>query len=251
MNEMDGDEVMLALVGSGEYLPAMEPMDRELISRLKDPPRVVCLPTAAGNEGPERIAYWSRLGVEHFTRLEAEVEAVPVIDKASANDAILAKTIARANFVYLSGGRPSYLHETLEGSLAWDAILSVLEDGGLLAGCSAGAMIMGETFYGFTDWKPGFNLLPGFTIIPHYGEFPESRIRSIRQSIGEDLTMLCIERDTILLKSEGQYEVVGSGGVTVWDKSSKTRYTQGPLLPAVSEKSTSVTPACSSEAGEM
>ena len=224
---------MLALVGSGEYLPAMEPVDRELISRLKDPPRVVCLPTAAGNEGPERIAYWSRLGIEHFSRLEAKVETVPVIDRASANDAFLAETIAGANFVYLSGGKPSYLYEILEGSLAWDAIHSVLADGGLLAGCSAGAMIMGEKFYGFPEWKTGFNFLTGFTIIPHYGEFPESRIKSIHLSIGEDLTMLCIEGNTILLKSEEQYEVVGIGGVTVWGTSSKTRYTHGPLPPGI------------------
>ena len=34
---------MLALVGSGEYLPPMEPVDRFLLSRLEDPLRVVCL----------------------------------------------------------------------------------------------------------------------------------------------------------------------------------------------------------------
>ena len=43
---------MLALVGSGEYLPGVDPIDRYLLSQLKDPPRVVCLPTAAGTEGP-------------------------------------------------------------------------------------------------------------------------------------------------------------------------------------------------------
>ena len=47
---------------------------------------MVCLPTAAGTEGSERIAYWSRLGVDHFTRLGASAEAVPVIDRASADD---------------------------------------------------------------------------------------------------------------------------------------------------------------------
>ena len=46
---------MLALVGSGEYLPPMDPVDRILLSRLPGPPRVVCLPTAAGTEGAERI----------------------------------------------------------------------------------------------------------------------------------------------------------------------------------------------------
>ena len=117
---------MLALVGSGEYLPAMEPVDLYLISKLRKPPRVACLPTAAGKEGPERIAYWSRLGVDHYTRLGVCVESLPVIDRASANDKGLADAIAAANLVYLSGGKPDYLYRTLEGSLAWEAILSVL-----------------------------------------------------------------------------------------------------------------------------
>jgi hypothetical protein len=94
-------------------------------------------------------------------------------------------------------------------------------------------MILGEKFYGFPEWKSGFNFLPGFTIIPHYGEFPESRIKSIHRSIEENLAMLCIEGNTILLKSEERSEVVGIGGVTVWDKSGKTRYSQGPLPPGI------------------
>ncbi len=170
---------MLALVGSGEYLPPIEPLDRELIGRLHGPARVVCLPTAAGTEGPERIAYWSRLGVDHFARLGAAAAAVPVIDRASADDPDLAAAIAGANFVYLSGGKPDYLYQTLAGSLAWEAIRSVLADGGLLAGCSAGAMILGEKFFGFPGWKSGFNFLPGATIIPHYDEIPQAMIRSM------------------------------------------------------------------------
>ena len=220
---------MIALVGSGEYLPAMEPVDRYLIGQLSRPPRVVCLPTAAGREGSERIAYWARLGVEHFTRLEAVVESLPVIDKESANDALLADAIAAANFVYLSGGKPDYLYNTLEGSLAWEAILAVLADGGILAGCSAGAMILGEKFYGFPGWKPGFNFLPGVTVIPHFDEIPESIVKPLHLLTRNDLTMLGIEGKTVLVQCGEQYEVVGSGGIHVWNKRGKTRYTCGPL----------------------
>ena len=63
---------MLAMVGSGEYLQPMEAVDRYLLHSLGEPARVVCLPTAAGTEGDERIAYWSDLGVEHFGGLGAE-----------------------------------------------------------------------------------------------------------------------------------------------------------------------------------
>jgi cyanophycinase len=220
---------MLALVGSGEYLPPIEPLDRELISRLPGPARVVCLPTAAGTEGAERIAYWSNLGVDHFTRLGAAAEAVPVIDRASADDPALVARIATANLVYLSGGKPDYLYQTLAGSLAWDAIQMVLASGGLLAGCSAGAMILGEKFFGFPGWKHGFGFLAGVTILPHFDEIPQAMIRSLRALTGKDTILLGIEGNTALVGSGQRYEVLGSGGVTMWTRRSKTRYTRGPL----------------------
>ena len=96
----------LALVGSGEYTPEMDPVDRFLLERLPSPARVVCMPTAAGKERRERITYWSELGVKHFTRLGAECKAVEVIDRATAMDESLAQRIDEANFVYLSGGDP-------------------------------------------------------------------------------------------------------------------------------------------------
>ncbi len=222
---------MLALVGSGEYLLPMEPVDGYLLRQLLEPPSVVCLPTAAGTEGLDRIAYWSQLGIEHFGKLGVSVMALPVVDRASANDAGLARMIAQANFVYLSGGRPNYLYQTLADSLAWEAILEVLAKGGLLAGCSAGAMILGEKLFGFPGWKwkDGFNFLPGTIVVPHYDEIPEGIVAPIRLFAGKDLTILGIEANTALLQKGKEYEVVGSGGVTVWNGAGKTRYTQGPM----------------------
>lgn len=220
---------MLALVGSGEYLPPMAPVDRELISRLAAPVRVVCLPTAAGTEGPERVGYWSRLGVEHFTDLGVQAEALPVIDRASADDPGLAAATATANFVYLSGGKPDYLHRTLDGSLVWRAILGVLARGGLLAGCSAGAMILGEKYFALPAWKAGFALVPGAVIVPHYEELPERVLRIMQRKADDTLTILGIEGNTALVQTGDGYEVLGSGGVTVWNQAGRTRYTAGPL----------------------
>jgi cyanophycinase len=220
---------MLALVGSGEYLPPMEPVDRELLARLDSSPRVVCLATAAGREGPDRIGYWSRLGVDHFSRLGARAEAVPVIDRASADDPALAAAIAAADLVYLSGGKPDYLHRTLDGSLTWEAIRSVLARDGLLVGCSAGAMVLGEKFFGFPSWSTGFNLVPGVTALPHFDEIPAAMARSVHLLAGKGLTLVGIEGNTALVQDGGQYEVLGSGGVTVWSSAGKTRYTEGTL----------------------
>jgi hypothetical protein len=44
------------------------------------------------------------------------------------------------------------------------------------------------------------------------------------------MTILGIDGNTALVQNAAGYEVVGAGGVTVWNKAGKTRYLQG-LLP--------------------
>ena len=109
----------------------------------------------------------------------------------------------------------------------------VLAGGGLLAGCSAGAMILGEKFFGFPGWKHGFSFLPlAATILPYFDEIPQAMIPiagRARLPTGKDTTLLGIEGNTALVGSGKQYEVLGNGGVTVWSRNSKTRYTRGPL----------------------
>jgi hypothetical protein len=65
----------LALVGSGEYLPEMLEIERELIAGR--PPKYVQIPTAASREGAARLNYWVELGAAQAQRLE--VQAVPLV----------------------------------------------------------------------------------------------------------------------------------------------------------------------------
>lgn len=222
------DNGTLALVGSGEYLPPMDTVDKLLIECLSSPPRVVCLPTAAGEESAERIQYWSHLGVDHFSRLGAVVEAVEVIDRATAEDEAMADRIRRANFVYLSGGHPDYLYRTLADSRAWKAITSVLNAGGVVAGCSAGAMIFGEKILGFRAMRlstPGFNYLPGSVIMPHFDEIPATFASLAHAALPRSLTLVGIEGNTALVVTPAERRVAGLGGVTLWGQGGKRRLT--------------------------
>ena len=221
----------IALVGSGEYLDPMEKVDRVLLSRVNDP-RVVCLPTAAGEEGEASIQHWSQLGVDHFTKLGVKAEAAKVVDRASANDELLAEKIRAANFVYLSGGKPDYLLKTLRDSKAWAAINEVLTRGGVVAGCSAGAMIFGEHIPNFPTiipFKNSFGYLPNTVIVPHYDEFGERWGGAIRLMMGK-ATLVGVEGNTALLCSDHHYQVAGSGGVTVWSAKSKKRFVDGETV---------------------
>jgi len=224
---------MLALVGSGEYLPDVDLMDRALIEHLPDPPRVVCLPTAAGQEGESVVESWMQKGVNHFTRLGAEVTALPVVDRTTAQNPDHAETIRQANFVYLSGGHPGYLHQSLEGSPVWEAILSVHQQGGVVAGCSAGAMIMGERILGPGGNRAGFNLLPGTVVVPHFDEWIGPLSQFMRFFSDRRLTMIGIDGRTALVVENGRVEVLGTKQVTFFTKEGRKRFSQGPIPAGV------------------
>ena len=219
---------VLALVGSGEYLPAIAEVDRQLLALFDSPPKVVCLPTAAGREGDAMIDSWMRRGVEHFNELGAESVGVRVWDRATADDPDLAAEIATADFVYLSGGKPAYLHDALDGSLAWEAILTVVARGGLLAGCSAGAMVQGEVFAGMPRGHRGFGLWPAVTVVPHFDEIPSAAVSAMRLLVGKHHTLVGVNANTALVNLGDTYRVIGDQ-VTVWTSTAKTEFGAGEI----------------------
>lgn len=229
MNGEHGRTGAVALVGSGEYLPGMDPVDRTLLGRLSGTPRVAVLPTASAPDGlgvPER---WTKMGVEHFTRLGAEVEPVMLLDREDAENPAIAEQIATANFVYFSGGKPRYLLETLQGTAAWRAVMRIYEAGGVVAGCSAGAMVMGGSIFEIPQiWhtRPALGLVPGIIVIPHFDEWP-SRFAVVTSNVQRGTTIVGIDGMTALVQADGQHTVLGRGGVTVFTEKSKMRYTAG------------------------
>src|SRR6478672_5541009 len=77
----------VALVGAGEFLPAMADFDAGLLAATgRDRARVVILPTASYPDGEEVFIRWATMGVAHFGELGAEVEPVLVRDRLGAED---------------------------------------------------------------------------------------------------------------------------------------------------------------------
>jgi hypothetical protein len=136
---------LLALVGSGEYLPVMQRFESEWLlkgeSRGKKR-KYVQLATAAGKESAARHDFWKSLGAEQAARLGAEHVFVPVFNREDALREEYAELINGAALIYLSGGDPGYLVSTLENTPVWGSIYDNWKAGSSLAGCSAGAMAM-------------------------------------------------------------------------------------------------------------
>jgi cyanophycinase len=223
----------VALVGSGEFLEPIEPLDRELLKRLNGPPQVVVLPTASAPDGPGVSEHWAQMGIKHFTRLGASAEAVMLLTREDAESATLASQIAAANFVYFSGGKPQYLLDTLRDTVCWHAIMEVFAAGGVVAGCSAGAMVLAGYMLAWPQFRrtiPALGLAPGIAIIPHFDEIP-GWITSVVRMVPRGVTVVGVAGSTALVSSEQTWTVCGRGSVTVFVGKRKQQYRAGESVP--------------------
>jgi cyanophycinase len=229
----------LALVGAGEFLDTMSAVDRQLLDRAGGS-KVVILPTASAPDGagvPER---WIKMGVEHFTRIGAQADGLLALDRAACDDAVHADRVRAANLVYFSGGKPDYLRSVLDGTVIWSAVRDVFERGGVIAGCSAGAMIMGGYVPEFSmrasvpwidRWRESFALLPGAIIVPHYNEFPEVIMSLLFRRRPPGTYVIGIDGHTALVGVDSTWQVLGAGRVTVRRGRDTKRYTAGQAVP--------------------
>src|SRR5512143_268078 len=226
---------MIALVGSGEYLQVMEPVDRHLLQCLQlngRKPRVVCLPTAAGREGDGSVGRWSRMGVEHFTRLGAEPVALRVIDRETANDPQFEPILEAADLIYLSGGDPVYLYQTLQGSRAWAAAQKAWARGAVYAGCSAGAMILGRSIPNLRmagmNSLGGFGLFPAAYVFPHFDAMPiifRPLVQALRRSLKDREFIVGVDENTALVgRLGGEWRAMGQGRVHIIRSKTEAAY---------------------------
>ncbi len=228
----------IALVGSGEWLPVMLNVEKELLNNQNSV--YVQLSTAAGQESPARLEHWKNLARSQAKSLNVESRWLPVIDQESANNPELAEKIKGAGLIYLSGGDPSYLAETLRDSLVWKAIVNEWENGTSLAGCSAGAMAL-------TSWAPrmrikigknnddikGLGLLPNIRVIPHFdrmlGWIPDIITRYLINT-PPGVTLVGIDENTALVGGINSWTVKGEQSVWVLTHDGREEFKLGQTL---------------------
>jgi cyanophycinase len=150
-----------------------------------------------------------------------------VVDSATAQDGKWLALIQNADLLYLTGGDPVYLLETLHNTAAWEAVLGVWKRGRVLAGSSAGAMVLGGCMWApGRGWREGLGLLPQFAVIPHHSRLAEAwKATDMLASLPQKVTLLGIDEGTALVGPP--WEAVGTGKVVIYGPEKRTIYTQG------------------------
>src|SRR4051794_37269437 len=225
----------IALVGSGEYLPVMEEVERGLLHGR--PRRFVQLATAAAPEGPESLGRWHALGKAAAARLGVEQVIVPVVDRASADDPDLALLVQGAGLVYLSGGNPPFLAATLRGTVVWQAIYDAWQGGAALAGCSAGAMALAtkvpDIRHPLRGSEEGLGVVPRLSVIPHFdrlaARMPDFVLNAVTHA-GPEVTVIGVDEDTALVGGPDHWVVQGRQQVWVLTGDGRKGYAAGEHL---------------------
>jgi cyanophycinase len=206
---------IVALAGSGEFTPSLAPLDRYL---LRDGGRVVALTQASAPDGAEAQLAWAERAQRHFAELGIDVATPIVRSLGAAADPEIPALIEDASLVWLSGGDPLFLRDSLVPLRG--ALTSVLRRGAAIAGSSAGAMALGSCTLPRLEcgpeWQPGLGLLPDACIVPHLGAQPAPRLAAMLASAPDDLTVVGIDEDTALLLGGDAAEAWGRGSVTFY-----------------------------------
>jgi cyanophycinase len=185
------------------------------------------IPTAAAPDNNHQRA--GNNGIRWFQSLGAkDVSSLPLIDKVSANDESIAKSLREAKLIYMLGGFTGYLGETLKGSAAWNAVLEAYNNGAVVAGSSAGAMVMCEFYYDLNQGQvvDGLNLVPNSIVLPHHNTFGKSWASRLLEIV--QMTLIGIDEQTGMVNDGAQtWTVSGAGNVTLYQHRQVETYQAG------------------------
>ena len=205
---------VLALVGGNEWHEKCS-FDRGLLE-ASGGTEVVVLPTAAAYEHPARA-------VEHahqwFQSLGGSVRGLDVLRRHDAEDEANAAAVRSARFIYLSGGSPMHLRSVLKDSPVWDALVEAWDGGAVLAGASAGAMVLCDPMVDPRGgaFTLGLGLVEQVALIPHHEEWDEDQARRTIELAPAGLPVVGIDTQTALIRDpSGTWRTEGAGRVVVF-----------------------------------
>lgn len=220
----------LLLEGGAEFGGEMAAADHRAIELAGGPGASVCIiPAAAAPDHNHQRA--AQNGVHWFKKLGAvNVTALPLIDRQSADDPAVVEALYRSKLIYLLGGFPHHLAQSLSGSKSWQAARAAHQSGAIIAGSSAGAMVLCERYY--DPYKKnifgGLGLISGCCILPHHDTFGKSWAPVLTQRL-VGMVIIGIDEQTGMINDgpAGQWQAYGAGGVTLYKSRRRKHFAPG------------------------
>ena len=199
---------------------------KRVIQEINKSSYMVGIITTASEDSEKRGREYHKV----FTSLGAsKIELINIKKRSQANDTKFIKKIEDVDLIFITGGDQLRLTSVLGGSIALQAIQKKLDSGALIAGTSAGAAAFSDTmiyegsseeglFKGSVLSTPGFGFVKRIIFDTHF--MSRGRIGRLVQIITTNPTCIGVgisEDSGVILKGDGNAEVIGSGQVIIVD----------------------------------
>jgi len=204
----------LALVGGDEWKPGCG-FDAELLA-ASGGTDVLVLPTAAAYEHPEKVVDSAKAW---FKAMGGVVRGLMVLGRSDAEDEANAAVVRASRFTYLGGGSPMHLRSVLKASRLWDALLAAWRDGAVVAGSSAGAMVLTDPMVDPRGGAltVGLGMVEQIAVIPHFGHENAEKVHRSIALAAPGLPVVGIPERTALIRDpDGGWRQAGEGDVQVF-----------------------------------
>lgn len=210
-NEWSSNCGPLALIGGSEWGDGAT-YDTTLLA-ASNSDLVTLLPTASAFEHPMRAV---EKATNWFSRIGARVEPVMVLNRDDSNKIEYIKQLEKATFIYIGGGSPLHLRSVLRDSEVLLAVISAWQNGAVLAGSSAGAMVLGNPMVDPRGgaFTVGLGVVQSLAVIPHFESFESEKVNRTFSLAPPSVVVAAIPERTALMRwNSSQWSVEGVGEV--------------------------------------
>lgn len=204
----------LALVGGAEWQEGCE-FDAELLA-ASGGNDVLVLPTAAAYEHPDKAV---ATATRWFAGLGGRARGLMVLGRSDAEDERNAAEVRASRFVYLGGGSPMHLRSVLKASAVWAALLDAWRHGAVVAGSSAGAMVLTDPMVDPRGGAltVGLGMVEQLAVIPHFGQENAEKVHRSIALAAPGLPVVGIPERTALVRDpDGGWRQAGQSDVQVF-----------------------------------
>lgn len=168
------------------------------------------------------------LGVKHVYKLEIETREDAQSEKSL-------RILDDATAIFFTGGDQVKITSLLGCSPVCERLQEIYENGGTIAGTSAGASVMSETMMvggngeethrigSALKLAPGLGFIRGIIVDQHFAE--RGRIGRLLGAVTQNPRILGVgidENTAVMVERDRKFTVIGEGGVTILDAGTST-----------------------------
>jgi hypothetical protein len=197
----------------------LEPWADPLFQTLPSGPAVL-LSFGAFEYGAQLVDKLRSAGLERLERINRTARVLKASSSSEFNDPSVVAQLEEAGFVYIQGGNPRFIVETLANTLFWDEVFGKRLP---LVTTSGSSMALGarcpDILPGRTRWVDGLSAVPDTLIAAHWDSFhvKDPKFRAAFESEAGPRLLYALE-DKAALELDGGVRAHGAGAVQVRER---------------------------------